>query len=279
MAIVVHCKKYSIILPTVKVGKTLQRQNTRMSIGKETFELTKKDYTAKITRIIRNNRANSRLIGESREFILRSCRLTSQWLKLSSDPEVQVYLRNVEISGGRRVKMLSLERGGTRQPLSKSKLVDCLYPAKTIATTATLEEQHYNKVKGAMRNAVHNQLKEFRENCTLPQICYLSGMQIRRGMRTDVDHAGTTFSELADSFVMMKSLKYTDISLVGPPTAKRFKDSYLWEEWQEYHAAKARFALVCASANRSKGSDGYTTPEDLYGSFAKESEEDLALDF
>jgi hypothetical protein len=104
-------------------------------------------------------------------------------------------------------------------------------------------------------------------------------MKIRLGMKTDIDHVGVTFSEIADSFMQMKVLKYTDISLVGPPTAKKFKDDILWKEWVAYHLAKARFSMTLSSANRSKGSDGYVTPIDIYGSFAKENPEDLALDF
>jgi hypothetical protein len=249
------------------------------SIGKDTFELNKGDYTKKLSRIITNHRTNSQLIGESREFILRSCRLTTSWAKLAGDVEVRVYLRNIEIAGGRRIKMLSLERKGTRQPVPKGKLVDQLYPTKQIATSASEEEKHYNAVKAAMRNAVSMQLKEYREGIELPMDCYLSGKSIRRGMRTDVDHVGVSFSELADSFLSMKGMRYVDISLTGPPTSKRFKDQILWKEWYDYHKVKAKFALVCASANRSKGAEGYTTPDDLYGSFKAESEEELSLDF
>jgi hypothetical protein len=250
-----------------------------MAIGKDTFDLTKKDYTAKLGRIISNHRANSKLIGEPAEFVLRSCRLTETWEKLARDPDVVVYLRNVDIAGGRKVKMLSLERGGTKQPISKSKLVDALYPVKKIATTATVEEKHYNAVKSAMRNAVHFQLKSFRDAVQLPCVCTITGKYIRPGMRTDVDHIGTSFSELADRFVALKKLTYADIALQGPPTGKHFKDKQLWVEWEAYHLAFARFALVCASANRSKGSEGYKTPEELYGSFKAEDPETLSLDF
>lgn len=250
-----------------------------MSLGKETFGLTKKDYSEKLGRIINNHRLNALLIGEPRDFILRSCRLTTTWLKLASDPEVKVYLRNVEIASGRKVKLVSLERGDTKQPVSKSKLVDQLYPAKTIKTSASPEEKHYNTVKSAMRHAVGHQLKEFRNSINLPCECYLSGRKINRGTKTDVDHVGMSFSEIADNFVRDKGLTYTDITLVGPPTAKKFRDRNLWEEWEEYHRCKARFALVYASANRSKGSEGYETPEDLYGSFAAEHPEEVSLDF
>lgn len=250
-----------------------------MGIGQDTFGLTKKDYSEKLTRIINNHRASSKLIGEPAEFILRSCKLSAQWEKLATDPAVVVYLRNIDISNGRKVKMISLERGTTKQPIGKAKLIDTLYPPKKMACTATVEEAHYNKCKGAMRNAIHYQLKAYRDSVNLPIICSLTGKKIRPGMRTDTDHIGTTFSEIADSFVEMKGLKYTDIVLKGPPTAKVFKDDILWQEWTHYHLAKARYALVCASANRSKGSDGYRTPTELYGSFKAEAPEDLSLDF
>jgi hypothetical protein len=130
-----------------------------------------------------------------------------------------------------------------------------------------------------MRLAIHYQLKAYRDSVNLPIICTLTGKKIRPGMRTDTDHIGTTFSEIADSFVEMKGLKYTDIVLKGPPTAKIFKDEILWQEWTHYHLAKARYALVCASANRSKGAEGYKTPDSLYGSFSVEDPESLSLDF
>jgi hypothetical protein len=250
-----------------------------MTLGKQTFDLTKKAYAEKLSKIIQNHRVNARLIGEPREFILRSCRLCSTWEKLSGDPEVLVYLRNVEIAGGRKVKLISLERGGTKQPVSKGKLIDSLYPPKKIKTSATEEERHYNGVKAAMRNAVSSQLQDFRKNATIPTVCYLTGKTLRRGHRTDVDHVGLSFSEIADKFVDQAGLKYTDISLVGPPTAKRFKDLELWGKWQYFHECLAKLTLVCASANRSKGAGEYTTPEHLYGSFAKQDPEDLALDF
>jgi len=124
-----------------------------------------------------------------------------------------------------------------------------------------------------------DQLKEFRNTVSLPTICAVSGLRILKGQRTDVDHIGLTFSEISDDFIAKNELKYTDITLIGPPSAKRFKDSELWELWKEFHRAFAKFALVHESVNRSKGADGYTTPSDLYGSFISEDPEILALDF
>jgi hypothetical protein len=198
---------------------------------------------------------------------------------LANDPETLVYLRNLEIAGGRKVKMLSLERSGTQQPIPKAKLVSALYPAKKIATTATPEEKHYNAVKVAMRGGIYYQLKAFRDSCNLPCICSITGKKIIPGNRTDVDHVGMTFSEIADRFFQEKGLKYSAVILKGPPTAKVFADSVLWQEWVAYHMAHARYSLTLASANRSKGCGDYQTPSELLGSFSKEDPEDLALDF
>jgi hypothetical protein len=130
-----------------------------------------------------------------------------------------------------------------------------------------------------MRNGVALQLKAFRDSVTLPTICPETGLKIRKGMKTDIDHLGMPFSEIADKFVASKGLKYTDIILVGPPTGKYIKDDQLRGEWVAFHMANARYALTLASANRSKGSSGYTTPEELYGSFKAETPNDLSLDF
>ena len=158
-----------------------------MAIGQDTFGLTKKEFTEKFTRIVNNHRANSKLVGEPLEFILRACRLTDQWEKLANDSEVSVHLRNVDIAGGRKVKMVSLERGSSRQPVAKAKLLDTLYPPKKMACTATPEESHYNKVKSSMRLAIHYQLKAYRDSVNLPIVCSLTGKKIRPGQKTDVD--------------------------------------------------------------------------------------------
>jgi hypothetical protein len=250
-----------------------------MTIGKETFGLNKTEFNEKLSRVIKNFRANSKLVGEPKDFILRCCRLSEQWSKLANDPEVSVYLRNIDTAGGRKIKMLSLERSVTRQPISKQKLLDTLYPPRKIATSATPEERHYNNVKSAMRSGISYQLRAFRDSCTLPMVCYLSGKKIRPGVATDVDHIGMTFSEICDEFVREKCLNYSRITLKGPPTAKLFADGNLWQEWVAFHMAKARYSLTLASANRSKGAGGYETPKELLGSFAKETPEDLSLDF
>jgi hypothetical protein len=250
-----------------------------MTLGSDTFGLNKTEFSDKIGRIIKNFRAGSKIIGEPRDFIIRCCKLTERWCKLANDENVLIYLRNVETAGGRKVKMLSLERGTTQQPVPKAQLVSALYPTKRIATSATPEEKHFNAVKASMRFAVTYQLKAFRDSCQLPIICSITGKKIIPGARADVDHIGKTFSELCDDFIREKCLKYSHIVLCGPPTAKVFKNKELWQQWVAYHLQHARFALTLASANRSKGCGDYKTDAALLGSFSKETPEDLALDF
>lgn len=250
-----------------------------MTIGLETFGLTRKDFSEKLSKIISNHRAGSKLIGQPKDFLLRACRLSPQWAKLATDPETAVYLRNVEIAAGRKVKMMVLERDTSKQPVSKSKLIDALYPPKKIATSATPEEKHYLMVKAAMRLAIQGQIRDFRESVPMPTTCPLTGKRIRQGQRTDVDHIRCSFSEIADEYLRAKGLRYVDVALKGPPTAKRFQDEEMWEEWMLYHEYRAEYALVCASANRSKGCGDYKTPQELIGSFSKETPDDLALDF
>ena len=247
--------------------------------AKETLGLNKGEFTKKVGRIIDNNRANSRLIGEPREFILRVCRLSARWEKLAQRTDTQVYLRYIEMAGGRRVKMLSLEGGGSKQPVPKAKLVEELYPTKKIATTATLEEKHFNAVKAAMRRAVEQQLKEYKKTTSYPIECLVTGRLLRKGARVDVDHHGKPFAQIADEWAQNNMLTYTEIGLFGPPSAKRFKDNNLWEDWIAWHKEHARFAVVCASANRSKGAAGYATPVELIGSFKPSANDEIDLDF
>jgi hypothetical protein len=250
-----------------------------MTLGKDTFNLNKSEFNQKLSKIITNHRAGSKIIGEPKEFIIRCCKLSDRWAKLANDPEMLVYLRYNEIAGGRRIKMIHLERGTTKQPVPKNQLVDSLYPVKKIATTATPEETHYNRVKASMRLAVTYQLKAFRDSCQLPIICSISGRKILPGQKTDIDHVGMTFSEIADNFIREKCLNYSLITLKGPPTAKVFSDCDLWEQWVHFHLQHARYSLTLASANRSKGASGYETPVELYGSFKAEDPDDLDLDF
>ena len=247
--------------------------------AKETLNLNKTQFTEKLVSIINNNRANSRLIGSPLEFILRVCKLSERWGKLAQKPDTKVFLRYFEMAGGRKVKMISLEGGGAKQPVPKAKLVEALYPAKKIATTATIEEKHFNAVKAAMRNGVANQLADYKATVQYPIECKITGRRLIRGTKVDIDHCNKPFAQIADEWLNYSLLTYAEIILSGPPNNKRIKDDALWESWKSWHKIHASFAIVCASANRSKGAAGYATPVELIGSFKPVSDDEIDLDF
>jgi hypothetical protein len=163
-------------------------------------------------------------------------------------------------------------------PVSKQKVVDALYPPKRRKTTVdNPEKSHRSKVIAAMRNMVAYQLKEFRGMVTYPINCWRSGLIIRKGMKTDVDHIGDPFQKIVDDFFVENNLVFTDITLVGPINNKRFKDEALGASWKAYHKEKAALALVLASHNRAAGAGDYCAREDILGSFTQEGT--LSLDF
>lgn len=247
--------------------------------AKEILGINKKEFAEKLGRIIDSHRANSRIIGEPRDFLLRVLKLAPQWYKLAQQPDTLVYLRNQDLAGGRKVKMISLEGGGTKQPAPKAKLIEALYPAKKIATTATIEEKHFNAVKAAMRNGVANQLTDYKATVQYPIECKITGRRLIRGTKVDIDHCNKPFAQIADEWLNYSMLTYAEIILSGPPNNKRIKDDALWESWKTWHKIHASFAIVCASANRSKGAAGYATPVEMIGSFKPIGDDEIDLDF
>ena len=154
-----------------------------MSIAKEALGLNKGQFNEKIASVINNHRANTRLLGKPRDFVITACRLTERFSKVANEKDVQVYLRNKEI-GPRKVKCLVLKRpDGFEQPVMKGQLVDQLYPPKKIKTSASPEKKHALAIRSAMRTAVDYQLRKFRKAVRLPAECHHTQRQIRIGMR------------------------------------------------------------------------------------------------
>ena len=98
-------------------------------------------------------------------------------------------------------------------------------------------------------------------------------------MRLDVDHINKPFLQLCDEFIAGENMKYVDITLVGPPNLKRFKDQKLGKAWTLYHECHARLAPSSPKANRSAGSGEYQASEALQGSFEGDPDDDVNLDF
>ena len=80
-----------------------------MSVAKEALGLNKGEFKKKVKTVIDSHRANSRLLGKPKDFVLTCCRLTDRFSKMANEPGIEVYLRNMKI-GPRSVKCLHLKR-------------------------------------------------------------------------------------------------------------------------------------------------------------------------
>ena len=74
-------------------------------------------------------------------------------------------------------------------------------------------------------------------------------------------------------------MTYLDLTLIGPPNLKKFKDNKLQKHWVLWHEVNATLAPSLAKANRSAGSGEYQASETLLGSLKKEDPDDVDLDF
>lgn len=248
-------------------------------IGKETFGLNKGEFSDKLSRIVNQYRAGSKIIGKPRDFIITACRLADRFSKVANEEGTEVVVENFPC-GPRKVRMVVLRRAdGFKQPVPKNQLVDQLYPPRVTKRAPNLERKHVTAVRAAMRQLVDCQLRAYRKTLQYPIECYVTGRQLRPGMRVDIDHLGKPFVQIADEWLESLGLTYCDMALVGPPNLKRFKEPKYNDAWPLYHEDNARLIAVCAAANRSKGASGYETPSERVGSFAKTSDEEVDLDF
>lgn len=250
-----------------------------MTLGKEALGLNKGEFSDKLSSIVNQYRAGSKLIGKPRDFVITACRLADRFAKVANEEGVEVRVENYPC-GPRKVRMFVLRRqDGFKQPIPKQKLVDALYPPRKTVRTPNPERKHVTAVRSAMRQLVDCQLRAYRKSLTYPFECYVTGKQLRPGMRVDIDHLGKPFVQIADEWVESLGLTYCDFALCGPPNLKRFKEAKYNDAWSLYHQDHARLIATCAAANRSKGSGDYTTPPEIVGSFAKRNEDEVDLDF
>jgi len=249
-----------------------------MSVAKEALGLGKGDFAKKISNIVDAHRANSRIIGKPKDFVLTACRLSDKFSEVANRPEVEVRISYWRV-GPRKVKVIVLKQGGKEYPVPKGKLVDSLYPARKTVNHAPPEKKHAAAVRAAMRQYVDYQLRDYRKTLKYPVTCFHTEATIRVGMRLDVDHVNKPFLQLCDEFVAGENMKYVDIAIVGPPNLKRFKDQKLGKAWVLYHEMHARLAPSTPKANRSAGSGEYQASEALYGTFAGDTEDDVDLSF
>jgi hypothetical protein len=250
-----------------------------MTIGKETFGLTKGEFSKKLSRIVETHRSGSKLIGQPRDFIITAARLAEKFSTVANEPETEIRVK-LWPCGPRRVKMAVMQRSnGKEYPLPKNQLIDQLYPPKQTVRTPNPERKHISSVRAAMRQLVDSQLRAYRKTLQYPLECHVTGKQLRPGMRVDIDHLGKPFVQLADEWVNSLDLTYCDLAICGPPNLKKFKEARYNDAWKIFHEDYARLIAVCAAANRSKGSGDYATPPEVIGSFEKKTENEIDLEF
>ena len=249
-----------------------------MALAKETLGLGKGEFSSQIASIIKNHRAGVRVIGSPRDTVLLACRLTDRFSEVANRPDTELRIENCKV-GPRKVKMLVMRQGGKDYPVPKGQLVDQLYPAKKIVTSASPEKRHALAVRATMRRLVDQQLRNYRKTLKYPFECFRSGKMIRMGMKYHIDHVGKPFIQLADEFVAGHNLTYCDIEIYGPPNLKSFRNKGLQTGWQEFHKIHARLAPTLAKENMSSGSGNYNASEALIGTFEGSSEDDVDLDF
>lgn len=215
-----------------------------MTIGKETFGLTKGEFSKKLSRIVETHRSGSKLIGQPRDFIITAARLTEKFSTVANEPETEIRVK-LWPCGPRRVKMAVMQRSnGKEYPLPKNQLIDQLYPLKQTVRTPNPERKHITVVRAAMRQLVDCQLRAYRKTLQYPIECYVTQKQLRPGMRVDIDHLGKPFVQIADEWIASLDLTYCDLALVGPPNLKKFKDRAFNDAWPMYHEDHARLIAV-----------------------------------
>lgn len=232
--------------------------------------MNKGEFGKAVTKIVKKYPCRMEILGEDKDLILESCKKVSRYQKLASEEGVIVKTGWHQLPNKRKVKMIFLSRKGTRFriPVSKSVLVETLYPTKRRGNSQSPEKVHRGKVLQAMRNMVAYQLSDYRNSLSYPLTCWRSQRRIIKGMKCDVDHIGDPFVKIAEDFLDEKSLKFAEVILAGTVNDKRFKDPELQEEWEDFHEERACLALVLSSVNRSAGSGDYSSREELLGSFS-----------
>ena len=251
-----------------------------MGVAKEALGLNKGEFTKKLSNVVNAHRANAKIIGKPRDFLLTACRLTTRFSKVANEPDVEVRLKNMKV-GPRNVKVIHLIRQSDKfeQPVPRGQLIDQLYPPRKTVRKASPEKKHALAVRSAMRTSVDYQLRAFRKKVRMPAECTHTGKIIRLGIKWDVDHIGKPFVQLCDEFVAAHNLTYIEIPIVGPPNLKRFKDTVLMNAWVLYHEMHCTLAPSLAKANRAAGSGDYQASEALIGSFAGAEDDDIDMDF
>lgn len=159
-----------------------------------------------------------------------------------------LFVDNYKVKNFRRVKMIFATDGRRKMPLSKSKLIRELFPAKSKLSP---EEKHIGDVKRAARNIIEIQIKMYRDCIELPIDCPLSQKKLTNWKLIHVDHR-EPFINLFNDWLEKNDINPREIKLSGPQNKKTFKDVTLRKSWYDYHLETANLQCVYSKANLKK---------------------------
>jgi hypothetical protein len=159
-----------------------------------------------------------------------------------------LYIDNYSVKNFRKVKMLFASDGQRKLPLSKSKLIEELFPTKSKLSP---EEKHIGDVKRAARNIIEIQIKMYRDCIKLPITCPLSQKKLTNWKLIHIDHK-EPFINLFNDWLETNNINPQEIKLSGPQNQKTFKEETLKNSWYKYHLENAVLQCVYSKANLKK---------------------------
>lgn len=217
--------------------------------------MTKSGFSQRLTDIISSSPCNKEIIGEDYDWLIEQLQASHSYKTKALRPRIMLIPRMRKF-GPKRQKFLCLvELNGKEQIVSKGKLIEELYPAKSKVTEAN---RHRSTVLASMRYCVADQISEYKDTVFLSEAkCGLTGMPINKcAGGYAIDHV-KPFIQLVDEWLIKNNISYADIKLKGRGHKKHFANEKLWASWYDFHKANAILQPVCRSANSSAGKKGY----------------------
>lgn len=112
---------------------------------------------------------------------------------------------------------------------------------------------HEHDVRRALRTAVRDQVRAFRDRELVPGARCAVTMELLDGLEVHVDH-DPPFEDLVRAFMAARGLSFGDMAVVATAdgaTDTVLADHALAAEWSVYHAEHARLRLTTRHANLS----------------------------
>lgn len=196
---------------------------------------------------------NDILDKRHRDFVIDICKDIKAFRTLCNIEGIEIIVKNYSI-GSRRVKMLHFNYGKKSVPIPKGKVIDSLFPKKTLTTKKVNPSV---QVKAAMRKIIHSQIEDFRETVEFPCQCAITQNTLIHWGQIHVDH-NPTFVELVEGWLIQEDLYFDEIKITGRKNNPRFANKELEKSWYDYHLQHAGLRVTFKKANMSRGADGFS---------------------